>query len=99
MNLKIVYFILITFFFSNIVSSEEIDCNKFEKMSAKYIQCNAVKFKSKTDKKANQLKVKTNQKANQMSIGSFRAISSRVLMKFQLEDEGHVTLELEGNFY
>ena len=66
MNLKIVYFILITFFFSNIVSSEEIDCNKFEKMSAKYIQCNAVKFKSKTDKKANQLKVKTNQKANEI---------------------------------
>ena len=39
-----------------------------------------------------------NQKANQMSIGSFSAISSRVLMKFQLENEGNVPLELQSNF-
>ncbi len=66
MNLKLIYLILITFLFSNFVFSNENDCSQFEKMSAKYIECNAKKFKSKTDKKANELKVKTNQKAKEL---------------------------------
>ena len=31
--------------------SEEIDCTKFKKLSAKYIECNATKLKEKTNKK------------------------------------------------
>ena len=31
--------------------SDEIDCTKFKKLSAKYIECNATKLKEKTNKK------------------------------------------------
>mgnify|MGYP000500940126 FL=1 len=66
MNFKIIYYILITFLFSNIAFSNEMDCSQFKKMSAKYIECNAKNFKAKTDKKANELKVKTNKKATEL---------------------------------
>ena len=68
MKLKIIFYIIIIFIFSNVVFSTEIDCTKFKKMSAKYIECNAKKFKNKTDLKANELKAKTNQKANELKV-------------------------------
>ena len=43
------YKIIITFLFSIVIisnsHSNEIDCSKFEKLSAKFIQCNAKKLK------------------------------------------------------
>ena len=43
------YKIIITFLFSIVIISNsysnEIDCSKFEKLSAKFIQCNAKKLK------------------------------------------------------
>ena len=82
MILKLIYLILITFLFSNFVFSNENDCSQFEKMSAKYIECNAKKFKSKTDKKANELKVKTNQKAKELkSIKQKPKLKNNFLLK------------------
>ena len=45
------YKIIITFLFSIVIISNtysnEIDCSKFEKLSAKFIECNAKKLKEK----------------------------------------------------
>ena len=45
------YKIIITFLFSIVIisnsHSNEIDCSKFEKLSAKFIECNAKKLKEK----------------------------------------------------
>jgi len=49
--LNYLYKIIITFLFSIIVISNsysnEINCNQFEKLSAKFIECNAKKLKEK----------------------------------------------------
>ena len=46
--IKVVFF-LITFFISLSNSiAEEIDCNQFEKISAKYIECSAKNLKEKS---------------------------------------------------
>ena len=68
MSYRIIYHFLITFLFSNLAFSNEMDCSQFKKMSAKYIECNAKNFKAKTDKKANELKVKTNKKATELKV-------------------------------
>ena len=68
MSYRIIYYFLITFLFSNLAFSNEMDCSQFKKMSAKYIECNAKNFKAKTDKKANELKVKTNKKATELKV-------------------------------
>ena len=43
--------ILILIVFLKPAYSEEMDCNKFDKLSAKYIECNAKKLKTKTIEK------------------------------------------------
>ena len=49
------YRLLISFiyllFFSNITLAEDLNCNQFEKLSAKYIECSAKKLKTKTIEK------------------------------------------------
>ena len=51
------YRLLISFiyllFFSNITLAEDLNCNQFEKLSAKYIECNAKKLKKSSTKKVN----------------------------------------------
>ena len=42
---------LMCLIFSSSVLSNEIDCSKFKKLSAKYIECNATKLKEKTNTK------------------------------------------------
>ena len=47
-------YIIITFifiFFYNSAYAKKNDCNQFEKLSAKYIECNANKLKTKTIEK------------------------------------------------
>tara|TARA_Y100000992_G_C21128443_1_gene425382 strand:+ start:464 stop:712 length:249 start_codon:yes stop_codon:yes gene_type:complete len=49
--MKITLSILIfIFLICNKVYSNEIDCSKFKKLSAKYLECNANKLKNKTGK-------------------------------------------------
>ena len=46
--IKVVFF-LITFFISLSNSiAEEIDCNQFDKLSTKYVECSALKLKEKS---------------------------------------------------
>ena len=51
MKFKFNLILLILIIFLKPAYSEEIDCNKFDKLSAKYIECNAKKLKTKTIEK------------------------------------------------
>ena len=52
------YKIIITFLFSIVIISNsysnEIDCSKFEKLSVKFIECNAKKLKEKINEDINE---------------------------------------------
>jgi|TARA_B100001093_G_scaffold511303_1_gene578877 hypothetical protein len=45
----LVFFIIIIINFPGF--ADELDCNQFKKLSAKYIECNANKLKNKTNEK------------------------------------------------
>ena len=51
MKFKLLIKILICFLFFPIVHATENECEQFEKLSAKYIECNAKKLKDKTSNK------------------------------------------------
>ena len=51
MKLKIISLLIISLLFFLPANSNKIDCTKFKKLSAKYIECNAKKLKEKTNKK------------------------------------------------
>ena len=51
MKFKFNLIILTLIIFLKPAYSEEMDCNKFDKLSAKYIECNAKKLKTKTIEK------------------------------------------------
>ena len=51
MIIKIPLFLLILILINFSASADEIDCTKFTKFSAKYIECNANKLKIKTTEK------------------------------------------------
>ena len=49
--MKICLIFLITIVINFPSFADEIDCNQFKKLSAKYIECNANKLKNKTNEK------------------------------------------------
>ena len=51
MKFKFNLIILILIIFLKPAYSEEMDCSKFDKLSAKYVECNAKKLKTKTIEK------------------------------------------------
>ena len=51
MIIKIPLFLLILILINFSASADEIDCTKFTKFSAKYIECSAKKLKLKTNEK------------------------------------------------
>ncbi len=51
MKLKITSLFIISLLLFLPTNSNEIDCTKFKKLSAKYIECNAKKLKEKTNEK------------------------------------------------
>ena len=54
MKFKLLIKILICFMFFPIVHATENECEQFEKLSAKYVECNAKKLKDKTSNKIKQ---------------------------------------------
>ena len=56
MKFKLLINILIYFLFFTIVHATENKCEKFEKLSTKYIECNAKKLKGKTSNKIKESK-------------------------------------------
>ena len=56
MKFKLLIKILICLLFFPIVHATENGCEQFEKLSAKYIECNAKKLKNKTSNKIKESK-------------------------------------------
>ena len=56
MKFKLLIKILICLLFFPIVHATENECEQFEKLSAKYIECNAKKLKDKTSNKIKESK-------------------------------------------
>ena len=56
MKFKLLIKILIFLLFFPIVHANENECEQFEKLSAKYIECNAKKLKDKTSNKIKESK-------------------------------------------
>tara|TARA_B100002052_G_scaffold259020_1_gene251334 strand:- start:712 stop:966 length:255 start_codon:yes stop_codon:yes gene_type:complete len=78
------YRLLISFiyllFFSNITLAEGLNCNQFEKLSAKYIECNAKKLKNDTNNKVVEGKKKFNNSLLKEKLTKFK--NSENLMDF-----------------
>ena len=51
MKYRLLISLIYLLFFSNFTLAEDLNCNQFEKLSAKYIECNAKKLKSDTNNK------------------------------------------------
>ena len=51
MTKKLILIFILSIVYYNPLISDEIDCNQFEKLSAKYIECNAKKLKKKASDK------------------------------------------------
>ena len=51
MKTKLIFLTIIFHFMFMPVFSDQMDCTQFKKLSAKYIECNAKKFRNKTNEK------------------------------------------------
>ena len=80
MKFKFNLILLILIIFLKPAYSEEIDCNKFEKLSAKYIECNAKKLKDDTNNKVVEGKKKFNNSLLKEKLIKFK--NSENLMDF-----------------
>lgn len=47
--IKVVVFLITFFIYLGNSTAEEIDCSKFDKLSAKYVECSALKLKEKSN--------------------------------------------------
>ena len=85
MKLKII--ISIIYFFLNFtnVYAEKVNCDQFEKMSAKYIECNAKKLKENTVKQVDKGKKKFDNSTFKEKLIKFK--NSKNLMDFLDKDK------------
>tara|TARA_B100001121_G_C18633027_1_gene595331 strand:+ start:911 stop:1162 length:252 start_codon:yes stop_codon:yes gene_type:complete len=65
MKLKLILITLVTISLNTPILSQEIDCNKFDKLSTKYIECTAKKLKEKASDEI----VKSKKKMNETGLG------------------------------
>ena len=72
MKLKIFFTILILININTPILSQEIDCNQFDKLSANYIECTAIKMKEKASKKIDKSKKKFNKTGLGEKINKFK---------------------------
>ena len=72
MKLRLFFFILITINLNAPVLSNEVDCNQFDKLSAKYIECTAKKMKEKASDEINKGKKKLNKSGLGEKIDKFK---------------------------
>ena len=72
MKIKLFFFILIIINLNTLVLSNEVDCNQFDKLSAKYIECTAKKMKEKASDEINKGKKKLNKSGLGEKINKFK---------------------------
>ena len=51
MKLKILFIMITLFSFTTLVNSNEVGCDQFDKLSAKFLECKANELKKKTSQK------------------------------------------------
>ena len=79
--ISIIYFIL----FITPSYSDDLDCDQFEKLSAKYVECNAKKLKENTSSQVNIGKKKFNNSLLKEKLIKFK--NSKNLMDFLDKDK------------
>ena len=72
MNIRLFFFILIIINLNTPVLSNEVDCNQFDKLSAKYIECTAKKMKEKASDEIEKGKKKLNKSGLGEKINKFK---------------------------
>ena len=72
MKIRLFFFILILINLNTLVLSNEVDCNQFDKLSAKYIECTAKKMKEKASDEINKGKKKLNKSGLGEKINKFK---------------------------
>ena len=72
MTIRLFFFILIIINLKTLVLSNEVDCNQFDKLSAKYIECTAKKMKEKASDEINKGKKKLNKSGLGEKINKFK---------------------------
>ena len=72
MKIRLFFFILIIINLNTPVLSNEVDCNQFDKLSAKYIECTAKKMKEKASDEINKGKKKFNKSGLGEKINKFK---------------------------
>jgi hypothetical protein len=72
MKIRLFFFILIIINLNTPVLSNEVDCNQFDKLSAKYIECTAKKMKEKASDEINKGKKKLNKSGLGEKINKFK---------------------------
>ena len=80
MKYRLLISLIYLFFFSNFTLAEDLNCNQFEKLSTKYIECNAKKLKNNTNNKVVEGKKKFNNSLLKEKLIKFK--NSENLMDF-----------------
>ena len=83
MKYRLLITLIYLLFFSNFTLAVELNCNQFEKLSAKYIECNAKKLKNDTNNKVVEGKKKFNNSLLKEKLIKFK--NSENLMDFLKE--------------
>ena len=98
--MKIIIFLLISYFsfFSYSFADVLIDCNQFDKVSAKYVECKAKNLKSNLNKKQSELKSKV-EHINETETGKKfkKSTFGQKLLKFKNSKTGSDFLKKNDN--
>ena len=98
--MKFIVFIFMFYigFSSYLLSDEIIDCSQFDKISAKYVECKAKKFKSNLNKKQSEMKSKV-ENINKTETGKKikKSTFGQKLLKFKNSKTGSDFFKKNGN--
>ena len=72
MKFKLFLIMFLTLIINTSILSQEINCNEFDKLSAKYIECAAKKMKEKASNEINKNKEKINESGLGEKINKFK---------------------------
>ena len=98
--MKIIIFLFISYFsfFSYSFSEDLINCNQFDKISAKYIECKAKNLKSNLNKKQSEIKSKIENVGETESGKNFKKSTlGEKLLKFKKSKTGSDFLKKDDN--
>ena len=84
MKTKLIIIITIFILSSSQLFANDTNCDQFEKLSAKYVECNAKKIKKETVNKVEKIKKKFNNSALKKKLIKFK--NSKNLMEFLEKD-------------